>query len=159
MSILSLASGASTEKGYAYYTRKHVLSFRKLSADEYSAEVTGTQPKPYRVRINTAHVRQSRCNCPYADGRRIICKHMVALYFTAFPEEADTYGAYLAAIEAQEREEQRLLLEHYAEIKEYVKSLSLEELQNTLYEALIRLDELDPDDDDGYEDDDEYEDD
>ncbi|NMB97839.1 MAG: hypothetical protein GYA02_14710 [Clostridiaceae bacterium] len=38
--------------------------------------------------INIVHPRKSKCNCPHADGRRVICKHMIALYFTVFPKEA-----------------------------------------------------------------------
>ena len=72
-------------------------------------------------------------------GTRIICKHMVALYFTAFPEEAD---AYIAQVEENEREEERQLQNHYAEIKSYIKSLSKEELQEELFRTLIELEEI-----------------
>ena len=27
------------------------------------------------------------CNCPFAEGRRVICKHMVALDLGIFPEK------------------------------------------------------------------------
>lgn len=37
------------------------------------------------------HVRRSSCTCPHAAGRRVICKHMLAVFFTAFPEEAKSY--------------------------------------------------------------------
>lgn len=37
------------------------------------------------------HPRKSICNCPHADGRRVICKHMIALLFTASPEAANKH--------------------------------------------------------------------
>ncbi len=46
---------------------------------------------------------KSHCNCPHANGKRIICKHQVALYFSVFPEEADQY--YKEVIEYEEEEE------------------------------------------------------
>ena len=101
MSIRTLASGASAWRGYEYYTEKKVLSFTQTGGDEYTGQVAGNGPAPYQVKINTAHPRQSKCNCPHADGRRVICKHMVALFFAAFPEEAEDY---IEAVEEYERE-------------------------------------------------------
>ena len=75
----------------------------KINADEYEGEVTGSESAPYRVRINIVHPRKLSCNCPHANGRQIVCKHKVALYFTAFPKEA---GAYLAEVAAYEREQE-----------------------------------------------------
>ena len=45
----------------------------------------------YYVIIDFLHPRKSSCTCPHATGRRIVCKHMVALYCTAFPEDAYRY--------------------------------------------------------------------
>mgnify|MGYP002644725577 CR=1 FL=1 len=42
----------------------------------------------YVVHIDKMHPRKSKCNCPFADGRRVVCKHMIALYFTAEPQAA-----------------------------------------------------------------------
>ena len=41
--------------------------------------------------VNLAHPRKSSCTCPHAAGRQLVCKHMVAVYFTAFPQEAKQY--------------------------------------------------------------------
>ena len=35
------------------------------------------------------HPRKSKCNCPFAEGRRVVCKHMIALYFTIEPQAAE----------------------------------------------------------------------
>ena len=94
----------------------------------------GAVPPPIRS--------QSTCpipNCPHADGRRVVCKHMVALFFTAFPEEAEEY---IEEVEENKREEDRRREEHYAALRSYVKSLSKRELQEQLFEALSELEEM-----------------
>ena len=140
MSIRTIASGASAWRGYEYYTAKKVLSLSQTGENEYIGIVAGNGPVPYQVKINTAHVRQSKCNCPHADGRRVICKHMVALFFAAFPDEAEQY---FEEVEEYEREEEQRREEHYATLRSYVKSLSKKELQERLFEALVELDEID----------------
>ena len=101
--------------------------------------MAGSDPSPYQVTINISHPRRSHCNSPHADGWRVICKHMVALFFTAFPEEAEDY---IKAVEEYEREEERLRKEHYAALRSYVKSLSKRELQEQLFEVLSELEEM-----------------
>ncbi len=136
MSIRTIASGASAWRGYEYYTEKKVLSFSQTGDDEYTGEVAGAASAPYQVKINTAHVRQSKCNCPHANGRRVICKHMVALFFAAFPDEAENY---MEEVEEYEREEEQRMEDHYAALRSYVQSLSKKELQDQLFEALAEL--------------------
>lgn len=138
MSIRTLASGASVWRGYEYYEGKKVLSFSRMGEDEYTGQVAGSGPAPYQVKINTAHIRQSKCNCPHADGRRVICKHMVAMFFAAFPEEAEQY---MEEVTKYEREEEQRMEQHYAALRSYVKSLSKRELQEKLFEALAELEE------------------
>lgn len=115
-----------------------MLSFSQTGEDEYTGQVAGSGSAPYQVKINTAHPRQSKCNCPHADGRRVICKHMVALFFSAFPEEAEQY---MEEVEEYEREEEQRMEDHYEALRSYVKSLSKKELQDQLFEALAELDE------------------
>ena len=140
MSIRTIASGASAWRGYEYYTQKKVLSLSQTGENEYIGQVAGSGSIPYQVKINTAHIRQSKCNCPHADGRRVICKHMVALFFAVFPNEAEQY---VKEIEEYEQEEERRMEEHYAALRSYVKSLSKKELQEKLFEALVELDGMD----------------
>ena len=138
MSIMSSASGASLWRGYEYYTNKKVKTITKTTEDEYEGLVSGSRKEPYYVKINIAHIRQSKCNCPHADGKRIICKHMIALFFTAFPKEADNY---IKEVEEYEREEEERQKEHYAEVKKYVYSLSKEELRQELLNYIIESEE------------------
>lgn len=138
MSIMSSASGASLWRGYEYYKDKKVKSFVKLSDDEYEGIIAGSKAEPYHVKINISHIRQSICNCPHADGKRIICKHMVALFFAVFPIEVDKY---IKEVEEYEREEAEREKEHYEEIKKYVYSLSKEELRQELINHIIESEE------------------
>ncbi len=57
------------------------------------------------VELHIDHPRKSKCNCPHADGKRIICKHIVATYFTLLPKEAERF--YAEAMAYQEEEEKR----------------------------------------------------
>lgn len=134
MSIISTARGASVWRGYEYYKAKKIKSFIKKSNDEYEGIVAGGGTEPYHVKINISQIRQSKCNCPHADGKRIICKHMVALFFTAFPGEADKY---IKEVMEYEREEEEREKEYYEDIKNYVYNLSKEELRQELIKYII----------------------
>jgi len=136
MGILSLASSSSLWKGYDYFESKNVFLWTKINEDEYEAQVKGSGGWIYNVKINISHPRKSKCDCPHANGTRIICKHMVALFFTAFPKEAENY---IREVEEYEREEEEREQERYDEIIEYVESLTEEELKIALVNALLEL--------------------
>ena len=92
MSILSLASGASVSRGYDYFEEHKVIEWSKTCDGVYHGVVAGSYGARYRVTIDVCHPRKnSECTCPHASGTHRICKHMVALYFTVFPKEAETY--------------------------------------------------------------------
>ena len=84
MGLLDLASGASAWRGYEYYKEGSVLLKKKITDHEYSGTLRGSGNKHYDVFIDIEHPRKSHCNCPHANGKRIICKHQVALYFSVF---------------------------------------------------------------------------
>lgn len=56
------------------------------------------------VHRETRHPRKSFCNCPFADGRRVVCKHMITLYFTA---ELKMAQDFLKKVEKWEADEER----------------------------------------------------
>ncbi|WP_224168773.1 MULTISPECIES: SWIM zinc finger family protein [Eubacterium] len=91
------------------------------------------------MHIDRAHPRKSTCNCPFADGRRVVCKHMIALYFTAEPKAAEDFLKEVEEWEAEELEREE---QHYEDLERYVKTLSKTELQEQLLSALIELEEL-----------------
>lgn len=114
MGILNLVSGKSAYRGYDYFQNKKVLSINPCGDTAYRGVVAGSNGAQYDVTIDLSHPRKSQCTCPHAAGRRIICKHMVALYFTVFPEEATQYMENLIAYwdrqaQDQEQREERLI--------------------------------------------------
>lgn len=129
MGLIDLASGASIWRGYDYYENKKVGSFEKVNESEYSGAVNGSGTDCYQVIINIEHPRKSKCNCPHADGRRVICKHMIALYFTIFPKAA---ADFIKEVEEYDREEEKRQQEEYKEIERHVNSLSKQELREAL---------------------------
>lgn len=134
MGLLECASAASVWRGYDYYKQNKIKNLTQTDIGVFTADVIGGAPEPYVVEINVAHPRKSTCNCPYADGKRIVCKHMVATYFTAYPEEAVRfYKEYLRAQEEEEEWEEELS----DRVQEYVWSMKKPELQQTLLELLF----------------------
>ncbi|MDO4305145.1 MAG: SWIM zinc finger family protein [Bacillota bacterium] len=122
-----------------YYENKKVISWNKSGDDIYDGIVSGSKGNSYAVHIDKAHPRRSVCNCPFADGRRVVCKHMIALYFTAEPKAAKDF---LKQVEEWEREEEEREKQHYIELRKYINSLSKAELQERLYNALVELEDI-----------------
>lgn len=139
MGLIEMASGSSVWRGMDYYERKMVCSWKKSGEEAYDGVVSGSEGNKYSVHIDKVHPRKSSCNCPFAEGRRIICKHMIALLFTAEPKAAKDFLRQVEEWEQEEKERERL---HYKELREYVNSLSKKELQERLYEALVELEDI-----------------
>lgn len=132
MSLISLASGKSLWRGYEYYKENRVYYKTKNSATEIEGRVTGNG-QTYTVNIDIEHPRKSHCNCPHADGKRIICKHMIALYFASFPKEAEDY--YNQVI-AYEEEQEQMQEELDRKIAAYINKLTKGQLQGLVYDLL-----------------------
>ena len=114
--------------------------FTETSGDaSYDGQVSGSNKQVYSVHIDKEHPRKSECNCPFAVGRRVICKHMIALYFTAEPNVAEDF---LKQAEEWEKEEEERERQHYIDIKNYVNGLSKDELRQELYDALVELEDI-----------------
>lgn len=134
MGLLECASGTSVWRGYDYFKDKKVSNLAETGSGIWTADVAGTAKEPYHVEIHVDHPRKSVCNCPHANGKRIVCKHMVATYFTAYPEEAELfYKDYLRALEEAQAEEDAL----YDSVSEYVRCMKKSDLQQTLLELLF----------------------
>ena len=89
--LIEIASNNSVWRGMDYYENKKILSWHKAEDGTYNGVVSGQEGKDYSVHIDKIHPRKSTCNCPFADGRRVVCKHMIALYFTAEPDAAKDF--------------------------------------------------------------------
>lgn len=138
MGLIEVASSNSVWRGMDYYNDKKVKSWECVGQGIYDGIVSGSGNNRYIVHIEKFHPRKSNCNCPFADGRRVVCKHMIALYFTAEPQAATDF---LKEVEQWEEEEELREQERYEDLKQYVKSLSKAELQEQLLNALIQLEE------------------
>lgn len=90
MSFIDYVSERIIARGYDYFESDMVLEVEQTDTYEYRGLVKGSRNEPYSVMINTKNHKAAVCDCPYAEGGNI-CKHMVALYLAAFPEEADQY--------------------------------------------------------------------
>ena len=139
MGLIETASNNSVWRGMDYYENKKVSSWNKSGEDTYDGTVLGSEGNVYSVHINKTHPRKSTCSCPFAAGRRVVCKHMIALYFTAEPKAAKDF---LKKVEEWEQEEKEREEQHYRELRNYVYSLSKSELQERLYYALQELEDL-----------------
>ena len=165
LKLVYLASRVSFSRGMHYYQSKAVLSGENNGSGVYKGQISGSQDNIYDVVININHPRKSVCTCPFAAGRQVICKHMVALYFFHFPEQAE---AVLAEWEEEEREKEKRYQEWEAdytmfrqkkvkEVTAYVSSLSDNQVREELITALLQEFDSDyPDYDEVYGYDDDY---
>ena len=139
MAFYDSASAKSLWRGYDYYCEGKVARFEVRSDHEIVGHVQGSDGAEYEVSIDVDHPRRSTCNCPFADGRRVVCKHMVALYFTSVPNSEDDF---LADMEQRERDyeaqEERYREERLAEITASVKAMSAKEARERLIELLYQ---------------------
>ena len=81
MGLIEIASGNSVWRGMDYYENHKVVSWNKSGNSTNKGGVSGSNEENYNVHIDKLHPRKSVCNCPIAEGRRVVCKHMIALYF------------------------------------------------------------------------------
>lgn len=119
---------------YYYCKEKKVKNLKEIGDNVFSATVVGSSAEPYSVELNIDHPRKSKCNCPHANGKRIICKHLVATYFTALPMEADKF--YEEAVEYQQEAEKRQE-ELVDRVVRYVEKMKKSELQQTVIQLLF----------------------
>ena len=124
MGIISLASGTSCWKGLDYYKNQRVIKLKKINENEYSSIVKGSSS--YNVHLDISHPRKSSCDCPLANGKRIICKHIVATYFSAIPKEAINF-----------EEEQTKLQEEYEEYQDELHNKVVEHINKMSKDELI----------------------
>lgn len=139
MELYRIASLQSQFRGYDYFKEKKVIFFKQVENSIYSGKVKGSS-KTYDVTIDIEHPKKnSTCNCPHADGRKIICKHMVALYFKIFPEKAEQF---LEEIDEHNKKVEEYEQELELKLRKYVKSMSKKELEEALLDCLYEVDWL-----------------
>lgn len=135
----SAASNNSLWRGVHYYKEGNVVSFKTCDQDIIKGIVSGSEDNFYDTTIDLAHPKKSTCNCPFADGRRVICKHMIALYFTAVPNSFELFERDMNRLETHLKlEEERWRKETRDRIEEYVAGLTAKEARETLVDVLYQ---------------------
>lgn len=134
MRVISLASGQSAYRGYEYFKAKKVIFCEEADDGILVGQVSGSGERCYDVTVDIEHPRKSHCNCPHADGKRIVCKHMVAVYFTAFPLEAEKY---ITDLENYWEEEELRQQETEERLLQYVGKMKKNELRQALLQLLF----------------------
>ena len=133
-----------------YYKKGFVKELKKLDENIYSSVVSGTYN--YNVILNLNDLKKCSCSCPH---KVKICKHVMATYYTVFPEEAKQYEEGLKLVIKGYNEHRQRKDEQYNEVYkktvEYVDSLTVDELKKELINFIVDrdyYDEYDPYDED-----------
>ena len=132
MGILDIASAKSIWRGYDYYENNRVLQCEKVSDTVLEGVVRGSGEEQYQVTVDIPHAKRSTCTCPHAEGTRRICKHKIAVYFTAFSEEAKKL---IEEAEAYEAEQERM----YEDIEEIITKYLLKQKKSDLVDLVYEL--------------------
>ena len=135
MGLLESSSFKSRCRGYDYYIENKVLSIKEIDNGIYSAVVKGSGQSLYHVELHLAHPKTSTCSCPHANGKRIICKHIVAAYFKAFPQEAERFYNECAEVQQQTDQNAQAMQER---VISFVAKMKKDELQNIVLEMLFQ---------------------
>lgn len=139
MGLLEIASSKSVWRGIDYYKEHKILSCDRVEEGIFDAIVKGSNDENYNVHVDSIHPRKSTCNCPLANGTKTICKHIVAVYISTNPSEAERFKEELTpyASEVEERHAKR-----YANLVSWAKGMSPRELREAYVEAMIRVEDL-----------------
>ncbi len=133
MGLIDCTSANSLWRGYDCFKEKKVLSFSNISDGICVGSVKGSKGETYDVSIDINHPRKSECNCPHANGKRIVCKHQIAVYFAAFPEEAERLYKEAMEYEAEEEKRQEKI---ESRLEDYIHKKKKAELESLLLEVL-----------------------
>ena len=89
MGLLENARYASIERGYDYYKRGNVISFKQTSEIEYEGKVSGTAEKPYDVHIDIIHIKNHFVIVRLRKvTRKVLQATKLQIYFLHFPKKA-----------------------------------------------------------------------
>ena len=149
------ASGRSFWRGYWYYKNGNVVSWKQTNDYEYEGIVkSDNQKDQYKVLINLDKPRASKCNCPFAEGKYKVCKHMVALYFAIFPDEVKQFDEEVYEFEKEQERKAKEREERYNNLRKEKSNWSREELENYVINTM--LEDYDDEYDEDYDFIDEY---
>ncbi|MGI9056509.1 MAG: SWIM zinc finger family protein [Pyrinomonadaceae bacterium] len=66
-------------RGLDYYKNGDVRKLEKVSENEFSAVVFGTEKYSVYIKLNGETIIEADCDCPYDYGN--VCKHKVAVFY------------------------------------------------------------------------------
>ena len=139
MVLIDIASSKSVWRGLDYYKQNKVISYEQNEDGTYDGEVSGSGKNNYHVHLDMVHPRKSTCNCPFADGKKIICKHIVAVSFCIDESEAERFISEKTIYASEEEERRAKRYESYMRMAKY---MSKEELREAYVEAMIELEDI-----------------
>ena len=139
MALIDIASSKSVWRGMEYYKQNMVKSCEPNEDGTYEGRVTGSGDEDYKVHLDLVHPRKSTCNCPLANGRKIICKHIVAVSLCVDASEADRFMKEKTVFESEEDERRTKKYERYLD---RAKHMSKSELNRAYAELMVELDEI-----------------
>ena len=135
MEFLSRATRRVAVRGFDYFINNHVRECEEIRPDVYKAKVLGSNLQLYDVEVDLNHPLKSVCNCPHAGGKRILCKHKIAVYFLKRPREAFQFYYDVARYAKFDYEDHRdeILDNTYT----YIENMSKEDLIESCYDLLL----------------------
>ena len=136
MALIDIASSKSVWRGIEYYNQGKVISWSQNEDGTYDAKVAGSGDGDYTVHVDLEHPRKSACNCPLANGKRIICKHIVAVSFCVDESEAERFKKDLTPYHSLEEEVDS---KRYDKYLSFAKTMSKKELNEAYAEAMVEL--------------------
>ena len=136
MALIDMASSKSVWRGIDYYNQGKVISWEQNEDGSYEAKVAGSEDGHYIVHVDLVHPRRSTCNCPLANGKRIICKHIVAVSLCVDASEAERFKKELTPYHSLEEEMDSKRYDKYISI---AKMMSKKELNEAFAEAMVEL--------------------
>ncbi len=88
------------ERGLNYYRSGDVKKLEKVSENEFSAVVFGSEKYSIYVKINGDAIIEHECDCPYDWGN--VCKHEIAVFYAIrngnFTDTSDKLNSLLENI-------------------------------------------------------------
>ncbi len=142
MGLIEIASNNSFWRGVDYYNNNKVVSWDKCDENCYKGIVRGSHKEQYEVFVNKLNPRKSTCTCPFASDKRVICKHMLALYFTAEPKDLEEYLEEIEKYEQKlEEEEENRRFEHEQELMNKARSMSKSDLVEEVVLAWLTIED------------------
>lgn len=133
--------GKIVERGLDYYKSGDIKKLEKVSENEFSAVVFGTEKYSVYVKLNDSAIIEYECDCPYDYGD--VCKHKVAVFYAIrqenFTDTSDKLKTLLADL-------------HESALRRFVSAL-LKKDQSFRREFLREFDEDFEEDEDEFDED------